>query len=140
MKRVLVTVVLAVALGVVIVLPALGIQTDSTDTSAEDTTVTNYDADFVVDDDGDLAVTETLTVDFPGVGKHGIFRFFDEADQSATNARREPYDISVTRDGSPEPFELLNENNGRITNVRIGSRSEERRVGKECRSRWSPYH
>src|SRR2546422_10971145 len=23
---------------------------------------------------------------------------------------------------------------------RIGDRSEERRVGKECRSRWSPYH
>ena len=23
---------------------------------------------------------------------------------------------------------------------RIRSRSEERRVGKECRSRWSPYH
>src|SRR2546425_192442 len=23
---------------------------------------------------------------------------------------------------------------------RIGARSEERRVGKECRSRWSPYH
>src|SRR2546422_3177764 len=23
---------------------------------------------------------------------------------------------------------------------RQGSRSEERRVGKECRSRWSPYH
>ena len=22
----------------------------------------------------------------------------------------------------------------------IGERSEERRVGKECRSRWSPYH
>ena len=22
----------------------------------------------------------------------------------------------------------------------IGVRSEERRVGKECRSRWSPYH
>ena len=22
----------------------------------------------------------------------------------------------------------------------IGMRSEERRVGKECRSRWSPYH
>ena len=28
----------------------------------------------------------------------------------------------------------------RITNSKIGSRSEERRVGKECRSRWSPYH
>ena len=24
--------------------------------------------------------------------------------------------------------------------VPIDSRSEERRVGKECRSRWSPYH
>ena len=24
--------------------------------------------------------------------------------------------------------------------VVISSRSEERRVGKECRSRWSPYH
>ena len=24
--------------------------------------------------------------------------------------------------------------------VGCGSRSEERRVGKECRSRWSPYH
>src|SRR3712207_272515 len=24
--------------------------------------------------------------------------------------------------------------------MRIGLRSEERRVGKECRSRWSPYH
>src|SRR5260370_9323533 len=25
-------------------------------------------------------------------------------------------------------------------NVSLGARSEERRVGKECRSRWSPYH
>ena len=24
--------------------------------------------------------------------------------------------------------------------VFVGARSEERRVGKECRSRWSPYH
>ena len=24
--------------------------------------------------------------------------------------------------------------------IMIRSRSEERRVGKECRSRWSPYH
>ena len=27
-----------------------------------------------------------------------------------------------------------------ISNVERGHRSEERRVGKECRSRWSPYH
>ena len=27
-----------------------------------------------------------------------------------------------------------------ITTETAGGRSEERRVGKECRSRWSPYH
>ena len=27
-----------------------------------------------------------------------------------------------------------------IGNLENGKRSEERRVGKECRSRWSPYH
>src|SRR3712207_8684869 len=27
-----------------------------------------------------------------------------------------------------------------IANITKGYRSEERRVGKECRSRWSPYH
>ena len=26
------------------------------------------------------------------------------------------------------------------TSTKMGQRSEERRVGKECRSRWSPYH
>ena len=44
---------------------------------------------------------------------------------------------------------LVDEVRGSYTNVvglpvpeilRISSRSEERRVGKECRSRWSPYH
>src|SRR3712207_9576154 len=29
---------------------------------------------------------------------------------------------------------------GRRDRVIIATRSEERRVGKECRSRWSPYH
>ena len=33
------------------------------------------------------------------------------------------------------------EDGGRCHGPRdVGSRSEERRVGKECRSRWSPYH
>src|SRR6266436_8888976 len=33
---------------------------------------------------------------------------------------------NIRIDGNPKAFELV--------------RSEERRVGKECRSRWSPYH
>ena len=37
-------------------------------------------------------------------------------------------------------FEKANEILGfRITDIMF-ERSEERRVGKECRSRWSPYH
>ena len=28
----------------------------------------------------------------------------------------------------------------KIVGSTLGERSEERRVGKECRSRWSPYH
>jgi uncharacterized membrane protein YgcG len=120
-KRVVVTVLLAVALAFVIVLPVLGIQTDdSTGSSDEDTTITRYDADFRVADNGDLAVTETLTVDFPGVGKHGIFRFFDRRDRSAPHALRTPHDISVSMDGHPEPFQLSHQAHGRYVVARIG--------------------
>ena len=35
----------------------------------------------------------------------------------------------------------VNKNFTKLTQKRgISLRSEERRVGKECRSRWSPYH
>ena len=47
---------------------------------------------------------------------------------------RNVYDIEAETNGML-PFGLLI-----IKVVKEGSRSEERRVGKECRSRWSPYH
>ena len=121
MKRVVVTVIAAVALAVLIVLPATGIQSDSSTASgAEDTTITRYDADFQVAANGDMAVTETLTVDFPGVGKHGIFRFFDRHDPSAPRALRTPHDISVTMDGHREPFEISHQSHDRYVVARIG--------------------
>ena len=58
-------------------------------------------------------MTEKLTVDFPGVGKHGIFRFFDRYDASAPRALRTPYDIGVKMDGHPEPFDISHESHGR---------------------------
>ena len=70
--------------------------------------------------DGDLAATETITVNFPDYGKHGIFRFFDRADASAPHARREPHDVSVAMDGGPEPFELSTQSGGRYVVARIG--------------------
>ena len=46
--------------------------------------------------------------------------------------------------GHTEQFKLYEAADGKITHAEVvdtnGSRSEERRVGKECRSRWSPYH
>ena len=39
-----------------------------------------------------------------------------------------------------ELVELLEKMGTNITHFDIKFRSEERRVGKECRSRWSPYH
>ena len=38
----------------------------------------------------------------------------------------------------PTEQELVNE--FKVSRTVIRERSEERRVGKECRSRWSPYH
>src|SRR5260370_41363176 len=43
--------------------------------------------------------------------------------------------IRVCRGGPARRSEGLNE-----TKPKRSDRSEERRVGKECRSRWSPYH
>ena len=43
---------------------------------------------------------------------------------------------------NPELINKVNDiyNDGGQTILEIQNRSEERRVGKECRSRWSPYH
>ena len=43
---------------------------------------------------------------------------------------------------SPNKFDATTTSNhsGFRTNLATKMRSEERRVGKECRSRWSPYH
>jgi uncharacterized membrane protein YgcG len=121
MKRA-VGVVLWLALLVGVMLwPAVTYNWSTSPAAYEETTITSYDAAFTIDDDGDLHAVETLSVNFPGYGKHGIFRFFDEADPSQTNARRVPHDMSVTRDGSREPFEVLDEGNGRYTTLKIGS-------------------
>src|SRR2546430_14341103 len=44
--------------------------------------------------------------------------------------------IARKEEGKPRP-ELVD---GEPDGLRATDRSEERRVGKECRSRWSPYH
>jgi uncharacterized membrane protein YgcG len=102
-------------------IPALFFGDGEPTANYEDTTISSYVADFIVRENGDLDVTETITVDFPVYGKHGIFRFWDRVDVNDDNARRDPDDISVTRDGRDEPFELSNEDNGRFRVAKIGS-------------------
>jgi Predicted membrane protein (DUF2207) C-terminal domain/Predicted membrane protein (DUF2207) N-terminal domain len=86
----------------------------------EDTTISDYRADFTLDRGGNLSVVERLAVAFPFGGKHGIFRFFDTRDDNDLYARRVPEDITVTRDGSLEAVELSTEKSRRYVVARIG--------------------
>src|SRR5256886_4197593 len=52
--------------------------------------------------------------------------------------RKPVIDENVGTDGVPENG--INDGRCRLSFVAEKLRSEERRVGKECRSRWSPYH
>ena len=56
--------------------------------------------------------------------RHYPFRYID---------RTKVYRIAEITDDAPTLLQFR----ARVTGV---ARSEERRVGKECRSRWSPYH
>src|SRR3712207_9409051 len=48
------------------------------------------------------------------------------------------YEATPATDAALEPHGLILIDSG--AQYQDGTRSEERRVGKECRSRWSPYH
>src|SRR2546428_10432607 len=58
-----------------------------------------------------------------GVREHPCERTRTDGTEPARQRPPEVVQVSVGRDGAVRP-----------------PRSEERRVGKECRSRWSPYH
>src|SRR5256885_2158630 len=62
-------------------------------------------------------------------------RAFVLACGAISRARDLPPELAL--DGDPE---RLLQRGGSAVIAPDGSRSEERRVGKECRSRWSPYH
>ena len=54
----------------------------------------------------------------------------DELLKSLTTQHFTDFEVIVVEDGSSVPCKEIVDR----------YRSEERRVGKECRSRWSPYH
>jgi hypothetical protein len=123
MKRLVLTVVSFVVLGLVLLIPTVlyGYSEDGDGPAdTEETTITSYVGDFDVAKNGDLDVTEALTVEFPNHGKHGIFQFWDIEDKNAPDARRIPHDVEVTMDGDSVPVEMLREAGGQYRVAKIG--------------------
>jgi uncharacterized membrane protein YgcG len=105
----------------VVLLPALFVGLGGEDEGAgEDTSITTYVATFDVAENGELDVVETITVDFPSSGKHGIFRFWDLADTVDPKARLEVEDVEVTMDGGDVPFSEQTEEGGQVLVAKIG--------------------
>ena len=74
-----------------------------------------------------LAVLSAISILLSGLTCMQLFASAEQSYGLETNI--------VTNEWLGKNFNILSD-----TNVKIVSRSEERRVGKECRSRWSPYH
>ena len=50
------------------------------------------------------------------------------------------YSVDIAINHDPEAIKMHKANHPNTKHYCENVRSEERRVGKECRSRWSPYH
>src|SRR2546430_11164561 len=73
------------------------------------------------------------------VGGAGLI--FTEATAVLPEGRISPQDLGIWDDGHIEMLSRIVRfihKQGSVAGMQL--RSEERRVGKECRSRWSPYH
>src|SRR2546430_9127473 len=86
----------------------------------------------------DLTVTGVQTCALPISQVHRMEMQLDARGGALLQAKLEQMGLHVHLRKNTK--EILGEE--RVTGVRFeeGGRSEERRVGKECRSRWSPYH
>ncbi|HSV39055.1 MAG TPA: DUF2207 domain-containing protein, partial [Nocardioidaceae bacterium] len=84
-------------------------------------TITNYQADFRVDEAGKLTAVERITTQVPCCDRHGIFRFWDVDAPWDSHARLIPEDITVTRNGQAEDFDLLWQSGRKYRVAKIGS-------------------
>ncbi len=80
--------------------------------------IARYAADFDLSADGTLRSTETLDVEMPP-GKHGIYRIFDTTDERRHGVDHPVSDVTVTRDGRPEPSSWVDSARG-TRSLRIG--------------------
>ena len=78
-----------------------------------------------------------------------VYVLFEELKQKIANLGSKPFQTETVSPIDNGEITALREDLRKITNQKtftpeqikvFHDRSEERRVGKECRSRWSPYH
>ena len=120
MRRILLRVFAILAVGALLFIPLLaGLVPTSQSSSPDPVRVTEYDAEYTVEDDGTLIGKETLTGDFP-YGRHGIFRYWDLKDFGDEHVRLVPKNIEITRDGEDEPREMLWESGRRFRVAKVG--------------------
>ncbi|MEI6622722.1 MAG: DUF2207 domain-containing protein, partial [Actinomycetes bacterium] len=91
----------------------------NSDTFADTVKMTSYAAEYTVDANGGMTAVEVVTGQFPN-GKHGIFRYWDATDPRNPGIRYQTTVTSVTRDGNPERYELLNQSADRYLVAKIG--------------------
>ena len=87
-----------------------GAASSSQQSNEDPVAITVYDGDFTVHPSGDLSVVETLTLDVPVEGRHGIFRTFEAAMPVES--------FTASLDGSPTTVTHASANGGRT--FRIG--------------------
>ena len=111
-------VVLVLVLAGTITLFLIKASPSSSASSAPDpVTITHYDATFTVAPDGTMRAVEYIDAQFP-VGRHGIFRYWDETDPSDPSARYPVTIVQIARDGSPEPVAMSRQ--GTVVVAKIG--------------------
>src|SRR2546430_6215973 len=84
----------------------------------------------------DLTVTGVQTCALP-ISSRRLIPTLPDISRSGSLPREPPSKVSASRSPSSLLISRARWNCSLIVTLR---RSEERRVGKECRSRWSPYH
>ena len=93
-----------------------------------------------------LTLALLLSVGDPGLSLLSEAAVFARSDTQIVTSTEPGDSETATEPGGSETgtepggSETGTEPGGSETGTEPGGRSEERRVGKECRSRWSPYH
>ena len=83
---------------------------------------------YIIEEAVESGIEEILII--TGKNKKSIEDHFDKSVE---------LELELEQKGKTELLEIVR-NITKMVNIYYIRRSEERRVGKECRSRWSPYH